>query len=82
MSQYCTLKVIEDEIVQSFSLDVLTAAFCLFVFLFLPFGLIKNVDTKGFFCGKKKKLVLALKFSKIVEFKNLVWWFSVVFQCI
>lgn len=55
-----------------------------FFVLLLPFGLIKNVDVteKPFLWWKKKKLVWALKFSKIVEFKNLVWWFSVVFQCI
>lgn len=66
MFQYCTLKVIEDEIVQSFSLDVLTAAFCMFFFfLSLLFGLIE-IWQNCLFWGERNRIrlwILAILWS-------------------
>lgn len=56
MSQYCTLKLIEDEIVQSFSLDVLTAAFFFSFFFIVAIWINQKYrcDRKAFFVVKKK----------------------------
>lgn len=65
MFQYCTLKVIEDEIVQSFSLDVLTAAFCMVFFLSLLFGLIE-IWQNCLFWGERNRIrlwILAILWS-------------------